>query len=66
MKPDATSADESVPFDETAVTRGRHKCYFCDAEKSDEWKFLAKLNTFICRACLNYIEGTGTAERKAG
>jgi hypothetical protein len=55
-----------VPFDETAVTRSRHKCYFCDAEKSDEWKFLAKLNTFICRACLNYIEGTGAAEQKAG
>jgi len=66
MDPVVTSPDDHVPFDETTVTRGRHKCYFCDAEKSDEWKFLAKLNTFICRACLNYIEGPGAAERKAG
>ncbi|MEO8056002.1 MAG: hypothetical protein ABI768_12670 [Acidobacteriota bacterium] len=61
-----TTPDEPVPFDETAVTRGRRTCYFCDVNKSDEWKFLAKLNAFICRACLDYIEGTRTGERKTG
>jgi aspartyl/asparaginyl beta-hydroxylase (cupin superfamily) len=66
MKPDATSADESVPFDETAVTRGRHKCYFCDVHRSDEWKFIARLNAFICKACQDRIEARLAEERKTG
>ena len=48
-----TPADENVPFDETAVTRGRHKCYFCDVHRSDEWKFIARLNAFICKPARN-------------
>ena len=60
------SADEHVPFDETAVTRGRHRCFFCDAHKSDEWKFLARLNAFVCKACQERIEGTSAVERKIG
>ena len=62
----ATPADESVPFDETAVTRGRHKCFFCDTHKSDEWKFLARLNAFICKTCLERIGGASTGERQIG
>jgi hypothetical protein len=66
LRPDATSADENVPFDETAVTRGRHKCYFCEAHKSDEWKFIARLNAFICKACQDRIETRFAEERKTG
>lgn len=51
-----TDQDDRQPFDETAVTRGRHRCYFCETEKSDEWKFVARLNAFICRACRERIE----------
>lgn len=61
-----TSADEHVPFDETAATRGRRKCFFCDVYKSDEWKFIARLNAFICKVCLERIEGRFTGERKIG
>ena len=60
------SADEHVPFDETAVTRGRHKCYFCDVHRSDEWKFIARLNAFICKACQDRIETRLAEERKTG
>lgn len=63
---DNRTSDEYVPFDETAVTRGRHTCFFCDVHKSDEWKFLARLNAFICRTCLERIEGTSSVERKIG
>lgn len=66
MEAVATSADERVPFDETAVTRGRHKCYFCDAHKSDEWKFLARLNAFVCKACQDRLERMFAEERKTG
>jgi hypothetical protein len=60
-----SSADESTPFDETAVTRGRHKCYFCEAHKSDEWKFIARLNAFICKTCHESIERTFGEVRNA-
>lgn len=66
MEAVANSADERVPFDETAVTRGRHKCYFCEAHRSDEWKFIARLNAFICKTCLARIETRFAEERKSG
>jgi hypothetical protein len=66
MESNVTSADEHVPFDETAVTRGRHKCFFCDVHKSDEWKFIARLNAFICKSCQDRIEGSSSGERKIG
>ena len=62
----APAADERVPFDETAVTRGRHTCYFCEARKSDEWIFLARLNAFVCRACQDRLERMLAEERKTG
>ncbi len=58
--------EDREPFDETAVTRGRHRCYFCESEKSDEWKFLAKLNAFVCKACQERIEKKLPDERKTG
>lgn len=61
-----TPHDEHTPFDETAATRVRRKCFFCDAEKSDEWKFLSRLNAFICRACVDVLEGRREIEQKAG
>jgi hypothetical protein len=61
-----TDPDAPVPFDETAVTRGRRKCFFCEADKSDEWKFLARLNAFVCKACLERIEKARAEEQKAG
>jgi aspartyl/asparaginyl beta-hydroxylase (cupin superfamily) len=51
-----TNPDDDKPFDETAVTRPRRRCYFCEAEKSDEWRFAERLNAFICRDCLKKIE----------
>ena len=66
MEAVALAADERVPFDETAVTRGRHKCYFCDAHRSDEWLFLGRLNAFICKACRERIERKVAEDRKTG
>ncbi len=66
METVVTSADESVPFDETAVTRGRHRCFFCDAHKSDEWRFLARLNAFVCKACDERIESSASEGRQTG
>ena len=66
MDPIVTSADDHVPFDETAVTRSRHKCYFCDAEKSDEWKFLVRLNAFVCKNCKERLGKATSEERKSG
>ena len=66
MEPVVPSAEEHVPFDETAVTRGRHKCFFCDVQKSDEWRFIPRLNAFICKTCEQRIEGSFSGERKIG
>ena len=60
------STDEPVPFDETAATRGRRTCYFCEAYKSDEWKFLARLNAFVCKTCLERIEEASSEESEIG
>lgn len=61
------SPDDREPFDETAVTRGRRRCYFCETDKSDEWKFLQRLNAFICQACLERIENQPSeVEKKTG
>jgi hypothetical protein len=66
MEAAVNSADESVPFDETAVTRGRHRCYFCEVHRSDEWKFIARPNAFICKTCQDRIETRLADERKTG
>jgi hypothetical protein len=58
--------DEPQPFDETAVTRGRRRCYFCESDKSDEWRFLARLNAFICKACRERLESAVADEKKTG
>ena len=58
--------DDREPFDETAVTRGRRRCYFCESEKSDEWRFLTRLNAFICKVCLEKLEKAFPSERQAG
>lgn len=59
-----TGPDDREPFDETAVTRGRRRCYFCEVDKSDEWKFLVRLNAFICQACQERIEKMASDEKK--
>ena len=51
-----TEPEDREPFDETAVTRGRRRCYFCDTDRSDEWTFVEKLAAFICRDCRERIE----------
>ena len=58
--------EDREPFDETAVTRGRHRCYFCEVDKSDEWKFLIRLNAFICKTCQERIEKLAADEKKTG
>jgi hypothetical protein len=57
--------DDREPFDETAVTRVRRRCFFCESEKSDEWKFLQRLNAFICQACKDRLERADAEERKS-
>jgi hypothetical protein len=64
--PSMPSPEDREPFDETAVTRGRRKCFFCEADKSDEWRFVAKLNAFICKACQEWMEKKPSSERKTG
>lgn len=66
MAAEMTSPDDAQPFDETAVTRPRRRCYFCEADKSDEWKFLARLNAFICKDCQERLEKAPSEERKSG
>ena len=60
------SPEDREPFDETAVTRGRHRCFFCEADKSDEWRFVARLNAFICKACQESIDKKPSDEQKTG
>ncbi len=60
------SPEDRQPFDETAVTRSRHRCYFCETDKSDEWKFLARLNAFVCKTCQERIESAAPEEKKTG
>ncbi len=60
------TSPEDPPFDETAATRGRRRCYFCETDKSDEWRFLARLNAFVCKACLERIETASSEEQDAG
>jgi hypothetical protein len=61
-----TTPEDREPFDETAVTRGRRRCYFCESERSDEWRFLQRLNAFICKVCLEKLENVFPSERQAG
>jgi hypothetical protein len=61
-----TSPEDREPFDETAVTRSHRRCFFCEADKSDEWRFLARLNAFICKACQERIEKASSEDRKTG
>jgi hypothetical protein len=58
--------DRPEPFDETVAPRQRRRCFFCEAEKSDEWKFLARLNAFVCKACQERLEKKQSDERNAG
>jgi hypothetical protein len=60
------SPEDREPFDETAVTRGHRRCYFCEAEKSDEWRFLKRLNAFVCKACLERLEKAFPPGRQPG
>ena len=60
------SPEDREPFDETAVTRGRRKCFFCEADKSDEWRFVARLNAFICQACKEWMDKKPSDEQKTG
>ena len=60
------SPEDREPFDETAVTRSRQRCFFCETDKSDEWRFLARLNAFVCQACHERIEKASSEERKIG
>jgi hypothetical protein len=60
------SPEDREPFDETAVTRGRHRCFFCEADKSDEWRFVPKLNAFVCKACQEWMEKKPSEERETG
>ena len=55
-----------MPFDETAVTRVRRRCFFCESEKSDEWKFLVRLNAFVCKNCKERLGKATSEERKSG
>jgi aspartyl/asparaginyl beta-hydroxylase (cupin superfamily) len=61
-----TSPEDRQPFDETAVTRSRRRCFFCETDKSDEWRFLARLNAFVCRTCQEQIEKAAAEEEKTG
>lgn len=58
--------EDREPFDETAVTRGRRKCFFCEADKSDEWRFVPRLNAFICQACKEWMDRKPSDERETG
>ena len=60
------SPEDREPFDETAVTRGRHRCFFCEADKSDEWRFVARLNAFICKACQEWMDKKPSDAQKTG
>ena len=57
--------EDHEPFDETAVTRGRRRCYFCESDKSDEWRFLARLNAFICQACQQRVESLPPPQKES-
>ena len=61
-----TSPDDPQPFDETAATRGRRRCYFCESVRSDEWKFLPRLNAFVCKDCQQRLEKAPPEEKKTG
>ena len=47
--------DKPEPFDETVAPRRRRRCFFCEVDKSDEWNFIASLNTFVCKKCHDRI-----------
>ena len=58
--------DDREPFDETASARSRQRCFFCETDKSDEWRFLARLNAFVCKVCQERMEESGADEQKVG
>jgi hypothetical protein len=60
------SSEDREPFDETAAARGRRRCFFCEAVRSDEWKFLPRLNAFVCKACQERLEKQASDEKEAG
>jgi hypothetical protein len=58
-------SDQKEPFDETVAPRRRRRCFFCDADKSDEWNFLAALNAFVCKTCHDRINETAPPKGEA-
>jgi hypothetical protein len=58
--------DKPEPFDETVVPRRRRRCFFCDADQSDEWNFVASLNSFICKSCHDRINEAAPPKKKEG
>ncbi len=50
------SPEDREPFDETSAPRSRRRCFFCEADQSDEWKFLARMNAFVCKGCQAQID----------
>jgi hypothetical protein len=57
--------DKPEPFDETVAARRRRQCFFCDVDKSDEWIFVASLNTFVCKKCHDRINETSASKKEA-
>jgi hypothetical protein len=57
--------DQKEPFDETVGPRRRQQCFFCDVDKSDEWNFVASLNTFACKKCNDRISETAPPKSEA-
>jgi hypothetical protein len=58
-------SDRNEPFDETAGPRRRRRCCFCDVDRSDEWNFVASLNTFVCKTCHDRINETASPKAEA-
>ena len=58
-------SDQKEPFDETVRPRRRQQCFFCDVDKSDEWNFVASLNTFVCKKCNDRISETAPPKAEA-
>ncbi len=58
--------EDREPFDETVAPRQRRRCFFCEADKSDEWRFVPRLNAFICKACQEWMDKKPSDEKKTG
>jgi hypothetical protein len=63
--PAARGVAHKEPFDETVGPRRRQQCFFCDVDKSDEWNFVASLNTFAYKKCNDRISETAPPKSEA-